>query len=162
MTTENSSADRTPADPAYVAEQTGLVVRADVVTEPLEPLAAAARAATMTRAMGALVVFDGVVRDHDGGQSVAGLEYTAHPRVAEFLREVADEVSGRHPRARLWAVHRIGPLRIGESALTVMAAAAHRHDAFLAAEELTDAIKARVPIWKEQALADGGTEWVGL
>ncbi|WP_129657588.1 molybdenum cofactor biosynthesis protein MoaE [Rothia uropygialis] len=156
MTTEHSG------DPAYVAEQTGVVVRADVIEEPLEPLAGQARSATLTRAMGALVVFDGVVRDHDEGRGVQGLTYTAHPQVGEMMREVAAKVSARNPEVRLWAVHRIGPLDIGESALTIMAAAAHRGTAFRACEDMADTVKAEVPIWKEQFLDDGTVDWVGL
>ena len=59
------------------------------------------------------------------------------------------------------AVHRVGPIAIGESALTVMAAAAHRGRAFDACELVADRVKARVPIWKEQELLDGSIEWVG-
>lgn len=153
---------QTPRDPERVQRQTGCVVRADVVSEPLEPLLEEARSATMTRAMGALVVFDGIVRDHDGGKDVKGLTYTAHPRVVDFIRRTADAVAARHPDARVWAVHRIGSLEIGESALTVVAAAAHRRAAFKACEDLADSIKAEVPIWKEQYLADGSVDWVGL
>lgn len=156
MTTEH------PRDPDYVAEQTGVVVRADIVSDPLEPLAPEARSATMTRAMGALVVFDGVVRDHDGGNGVLGLTYTAHPEAVRIMTEVAAAVSSRHPDVRLWAVHRIGPLEIGESALTVLAAAAHRGPAFAACEDMADTVKAEVPIWKEQRLQDGTIDWVGL
>lgn len=157
MTTSHS-----PGDPERVQRETGRVVRVDVVSDPLEPLLAEARSATMTPAMGALVVFDGIVRDHDGGRDVTGLTYTAHPRVADFMRRTADAVASRHPDARVWAVHRIGPLEIGESALTVVAAAAHRGAAFSACEDLADSMKAEVPIWKEQYLADGSVDWVGL
>ena len=62
----------------------------------------------------------------------------------------------------LWAVHRVGPIAIGESALTVLAAAAHRGRAFEACEAVADRVKAQVPIWKEQELTDGSTEWVGI
>ncbi|MCT1367338.1 MULTISPECIES: molybdenum cofactor biosynthesis protein MoaE [Kocuria] len=157
MTTHESN-----GDPSRVAQETGRVIRADVVEEPLEHLQMEGRAATMTRAMGALVVFDGIVRDHDGGRDVSGLTYTAHPDVGEFMRRTAETVSARHADARLWAVHRIGPLEIGESALTVMAAAAHRGAAFSACEDLADSIKAEVPIWKEQFLRNGSIDWVGL
>ena len=71
---------------------------------------------------------------------------------------VAAELDG----VRLWAVHRVGPIAIGESALTVMAAAAHRGRAFDACELVADRVKARVPIWKEQELLDGSIEWVGV
>ncbi|OIJ35394.1 molybdopterin converting factor [Rothia kristinae] len=157
-----ASETTTARDPERVAAQAGVVLRTDIVEEPLEPLLAPARALTMTRAMGALVVFDGVVRDHDGGRGVLGLSYTAHPEAARYLAEVAERIIARHPAVRLWAVHRVGPIPIGESALTVLAAAAHRGAAFAAAQDLADAVKAEVPIWKEQHLAGGGTEWVGL
>ena len=65
-------------------------------------------------------------------------------------------------RPDLWAVHRVGPIAIGESALTVLAAAAHRGRAFEACEAVADRVKAQVPIWKEQELTDGSTEWVGI
>ena len=55
-----------------------------------------------------------------------------------------------------------GPLDIGDLAFMVIAAAAHRREAFAAAAELADAVKAEVPIWKEQELSQGGTQWVGL
>jgi molybdopterin synthase catalytic subunit len=149
-------------DPARVAEETGRVLRAEVLEEPLEPLLPEARRLAATRAMGAVVVFDGVVRDHDGGRDVLRLDYSAHPLAQEAMRDSAAEVVSRHPRVRLWSVHRIGGLRIGESALTVVAAAAHRGDAFAACEDMADTVKRRVPIWKEQTFSDGGTEWVGL
>ncbi|AWB82895.1 molybdopterin converting factor [Corynebacterium yudongzhengii] len=129
---------------------------------PLESLYSEARAQTVTEAMGALVVFEGIVRDHDGGQRVANLTYTAHPTADEEIARVAREVSAAHPRTRLWTAHRTGALTIGEDAFVVMAAAAHRGDAFAAASTLADRVKAEVPIWKEQELIDGTNTWVGL
>lgn len=149
-------------DPDYVAEQTGVVIDALMSERALEPLMVDARARTTTEAMGALVTFEGVVRDHDGGQRVSTLTYTAHPDAGERIRQVAESVSAAHPRARLWTAHRTGALLIGDLAFVVVAAAAHRADAFAAAMELADRVKAEVPIWKEQLLADGKTQWVGL
>ena len=116
----------------------------------------------MTDAMGALVIFDGIVRNHDHGSAVRGLSYSAHPQAHEYIAEVAAEVAAELDGVRLWAVHRVGPIAIGESALTVMAAAAHRDRAFDACELVADRVKARVPIWKEQELLDGSIEWVGV
>lgn len=149
-------------DPDYVAEQTGVVIDALMSGHPLEPLLADARTRTTTEAMGALVTFEGVVRDHDGGQRVSTLTYTAHPSAGERIREVAESVSAAHPRARVWTAHRTGALVIGDLAFVVVAAAAHRADAFAAAMEIADRVKAEVPIWKEQLLADGKTQWVGI
>lgn len=149
-------------DPAYVAEHTGKVLAAFMTTDPLEPQLTEARTATVTEAMGALVVFEGIVRDHDGGQRVRSLTYTSHPSADQEITHVAAEVSHAHPRTRLWTAHRTGALTIGEDAFVVMAAAAHRGDAFAAASELADRVKAEVPIWKEQELTDGTNTWVGL
>lgn len=151
-----------PADPDYVAEQTGVVLDAFMTDEPLEPLLAQARRDTLTDAMGALVTFEGVVRDHDGGQRVATLAYSAHPTSDDVIREVAASVSQAHPTTRLWTAHRTGDLAIGEVAFAVVAAAAHRGDAFAACSSLADRVKAEVPIWKEQELTDGAKQWVGL
>lgn len=149
-------------DPAYVAEQTGKVLAAFMTEKPLEGMLAGARAEVLTEAMGALVVFEGVVRDHDGGHRVRSLTYSAHPTADAELARVAGEVSADHPNTRLWTAHRTGPLRIGEDAFVVLAAAAHRADAFAACSDLADRVKAEVPIWKEQALVDGPVTWVGL
>lgn len=111
---------------------------------------------------GAICVFIGVVRDHDRGQSVTALDYTAHPSAAQRLAAVAADVSRRVPEARVAAVHRVGQLQIGDLAVVVAAGAPHREDAFRAARDLIDTLKAEVPIWKYQAFSDGGTEWVGL
>ena len=149
-------------DPAYVHEQTGKVIGALMMTEPIEGIAAQARASVLTDAMGAVVTFDGVVRDHDGGQSVNKLVYSAHPTAQQEIEAVTARISSQHPHVRLWCAHRTGALEIGDLAFMVIAAAAHRREAFDAASELADAVKAEVPIWKEQELAEGGTQWVGL
>lgn len=138
------------------------LVQAIITEDPLEPLLAEAKEATMTRAMGALVVFDGIVRDHDHGEPVAALSYSAHPDAASYLEKVVQSVAEEIPGVRLWAAHRIGPIPIGQSALTVLAAAAHRGTAFTACSLVADRVKAQVPIWKEQELQDGSLQWVGI
>ena len=112
--------------------------------------------------MGAVVIFDGVVRNHDGGQQVRRLTYTAHPTATDAIREAAMEIIRKHERTRVWVAHRVGPLAIGDVAFVVIAAAAHRQDAFAAAADLADLVKATVPLWKEQELADGSIQWVGV
>ncbi|MFC7374092.1 molybdenum cofactor biosynthesis protein MoaE [Brachybacterium sp. GCM10030267] len=110
---------------------------------------------------GAVVTFDGVVRDHDGGRGVQRLEYTAHPSAGEVIAEVAREIAERYPDAMIAVAHRHGPLGIGDSALTCAVSAPHRKQAFVACDDLVDTVKQRVPIWKHQIFEDGGTEWVG-
>ncbi|MBF6238785.1 molybdenum cofactor biosynthesis protein MoaE [Nocardia otitidiscaviarum] len=108
---------------------------------------------------GAVVVFTGKVRDHDGGQSVSALEYSAHPEAERFLHQVCAEVA-EASGLPVAAVHRIGPLTIGDLAITVAVAAPHRAEAFTVCADLVDRIKHEVPIWKRQRFADGMSEWV--
>ncbi|RNE48226.1 molybdenum cofactor biosynthesis protein MoaE [Corynebacterium alimapuense] len=149
-------------DPAYVAEQTGVVIDALITDVPLDGLLAQARKEIITEAMGALVAFEGVVRDHDGGQEVATLSYSAHPSADEVIARVAASISAEYPTTRLWTAHRTGDLVIGEVAFLALASSAHRGDAFAACSALADRVKAEVPIWKEQKLRDGHTQWVGV
>ncbi|RWZ51500.1 molybdenum cofactor biosynthesis protein MoaE [Labedella phragmitis] len=122
---------------------------------------AAVENAVLTDHDGALVTFRGIVRDHDHGESVSALDYQAHPEAARFLAECCETIT-RETGVRVIAVHRVGSLEVGDTALVAAAAAAHRHEAFDACERLVDLIKKTVPIWKRQHLADGATEWVGL
>lgn len=124
--------------------------------------AAEVLAAVEGAASGGITVFVGTVRDHDHDRPVSHLEYSEHPSAKDRLRAVAAEVAGRHPGTTLAALHRIGRLDIGDVAVVVGAAAAHRGQAFDAAEELIDDLKATVPIWKHQVFADGTDEWVGV
>ncbi len=112
-------------------------------------------------ASGGVVLFVGRVRDHDDGQEVTALAYTAHPTAEDRLREVCHAVAREHDVHALAAVHRTGPLRIGDAAVVVATASAHREEAFAASRALIDTLKAQVPIWKEQHFAGGHTTWVG-
>ena len=111
---------------------------------------------------GGVALFVGVVRDHDHGDPVTALAYSAHPSATTELEAVCREVLGRSEAVRVAAVHRSGDLVVGDLAVVVAAAAAHRGQAIDACRDLIDTLKSRVPIWKEQHLADGSTEWVGL
>ena len=113
------------------------------------------------RAAGGVDVFVGTVRDHDRDQGVTGLEYSAHPTAMTRLLEVAEKVAASYDVLALAAVHRVGPLAIGDAAVVVATAAAHRGEAFDASRALIDELKATVPIWKHQLFADGSDEWVG-
>jgi molybdopterin synthase catalytic subunit len=110
---------------------------------------------------GAVVSFQGIVRDHDGGRGVVSLDYRGHPEAEHFLRECCEEVANR-TGLRVAAEHRVGSLTIGDLALVAAVAAPHRAEAFAACAELVEEIKRRVPIWKRQHFADGVSEWVGL
>ena len=111
---------------------------------------------------GGIALFVGVVRDHDHGDPVTHLEYSAHPTAEATIQDVCAEVLGASEAVRIAAVHRTGELAVGDLAVVVAVAAAHRGQAFDACRAVIDTLKARTPIWKHQHLGDGSDEWVGL
>jgi len=117
--------------------------------------------AIQSGAAGAVALFVGVVRDHDGGRSVTGLAYSAHPTAESVMRVVVEDVIAGERVEAVAAVHRIGDLAIGDTAVIVAVACGHRDLAFPVCQRLIDEIKAKVPIWKHQVFADGSHEWVG-
>lgn len=110
---------------------------------------------------GAIVTFDGVVRDHDDGKGVIRLDYQAHPSAQAVIEEVAAQIASRYADVLVAVAHRYGPLTVGESALVCAVAAPHRKLAFAACDDLVDTVKKRLPIWKHQQFTDGSDEWVG-
>jgi molybdopterin synthase catalytic subunit len=112
-------------------------------------------------AAGGIDLFVGAVRDHDRDQGVTGLEYSAHPTALDRLLDVVERTAKEHDVLAVAAVHRVGRLEIGDLAVVVAAAAAHRGEAFDATRALIDELKATVPIWKHQLFEDGSDEWVG-
>lgn len=110
---------------------------------------------------GGLVLFVGRVRDHDQGQGVTGLSYSAHPSALARLREVCERIADEYDVTAVAAVHRVGDLAIGDAAVLVATCSAHRGASFEASRVLIDRLKAEVPIWKHQLFADGTEEWVG-
>jgi molybdopterin synthase catalytic subunit len=109
---------------------------------------------------GGVNLFVGAVRDHDGGDSVVHLDYSAHPSTLERMREVAEGVAAEFDVIALAAVHRTGHLEVGDTAVLVAASAAHRGQAYDASRALIDRLKATIPVWKHQVFADGREEWV--
>jgi molybdopterin synthase catalytic subunit len=138
---------------------TAAVLRAAVVDAPLD---VAEHAQLVDHAAaGAVVTFAGVVRDHDGGRAVRGLEYSAHPSAEKVVADVAAEVAARAHGVRAIAVsHRVGRLAIGDVALACAVAADHRREAFETCAELVEEVKRLLPVWKHQQFADGTDEWV--
>ena len=110
---------------------------------------------------GGLTLFIGQVRDHDNGLDVTALDYSAHPTAMARLVEVAEQIAQKYDVIAVAAVHRVGRLAIGDAAVVVATAAAHRGEAFEASRALIDELKATVPIWKHQVFTDGTDEWVG-
>lgn len=112
---------------------------------------------------GAVVEFSGVIRNHDGGRGgVVGLDYTCHPDAEQMLAEVVGEVARAHPGTRVFCEHRVGSLQVGDVAIVVAVAAAHRKEAFDCCEDVVNQVKSRVPIWKQQHYESGEHDWVGI
>jgi molybdopterin synthase catalytic subunit len=109
---------------------------------------------------GAVVSFQGVVRDHDHGRAVTLLEYEGHPTAEAVLREVAAEIAADPDVYAVAVSHRVGVLKTGDVALVAAVSTAHRAAAFAACARLVDEAKARLPIWKRQVFGDGAEEWV--
>ncbi|MET8040812.1 molybdenum cofactor biosynthesis protein MoaE [Micromonospora sp. NPDC005215] len=130
----------------------------EITDQPLD--LATHEAAVADRRAGAVVSFQGVVRDHDHGRQVTSLEYEGHPSAAQVLREVAAEIAAEPDVYAVAVSHRVGSLAIGDVALVAAVSTAHRAAAFAACARLVDEAKARLPIWKRQVFTDGTEEWV--
>jgi molybdopterin synthase catalytic subunit len=110
----------------------------------------------VTPADGALCLFVGVVRDHNGGRRVLRLEYEAYEEMALLLMEkIAAEARERWRITEVRIVHRLGRLEVGEASVAVAVASPHRREAFEACRYAIDTLKAGVPIWKKEFYADG-------
>ena len=109
---------------------------------------------------GALVIFEGLVRNHHEGQEVEKLHYTHHPVLAQKEGErITAEILTKYPMVKARAIHRVGTLQIGECAVITLTSSAHREAAFEANRLLIDSIKAHVPIWKQESYTNGKVEW---
>lgn len=109
---------------------------------------------------GGLVVFEGVVRDHQDGRAVRHLDYEGYAAVAVKEGErILAEARTRWPLHAAVGCHRTGHLEVGEAAVWIGVAASHRGDAFAACGWIMDEVKARVPVWKRETFADGSVEW---
>lgn len=113
---------------------------------------------------GAVATFVGQVRDHDPGVLgvVVGLEYSAHPDAGVVLARIAERYGSRDGVLGVAISHRVGRLAVGEAALVAAVATAHRSLAFEVCAELVETVKAELPVWKRELLADGRAVWVGL
>ena len=105
---------------------------------------------------GAVVVFDGIVRNNSRGRRTLYLEYQAYEEMAlRQMRELAQQALARFGVRRVTLVHRLGRLEIGESSVLIVVASAHRAQAFEANRWLIDTLKQTVPIWKKEIFVDG-------
>lgn len=125
-----------------------LVRRRIETTEIVEQLKAAAD--------GAVVVFEGIVRNHSAGRSTLYLEYEAYEAMAiAKMREIGAEMHEKFSIRRFAMIHRLGRLEIGETAVLIAVCSAHRAAAFDACRFGIDTLKRNVPIWKKEFFRDG-------
>jgi|SRR5438876_4378319 len=128
-----------------------------------EDFDAAAEAAALRKGrtdIGAIVAFTGVCRGTEAGEPIAAITLEHYPEMAqaEISRHVA-EAERRWPLMGVTVVHRYGRIEPGDNIVLVVTAAAHRQDAFAAAEFLMDYLKTRAPFWKREE-RPSGSAWV--
>lgn len=129
-----------------------------LTTEPIELTALLARVESAER--GGIASFCGTVRNHHGGRAVRRLEYSAYAPMAEAeCARIVAETEARWPVA-VALRHRVGPLEVGDTAVGIAVAGAHRDEAFAACRHIIEEVKRRVPIWKREVYLDGTEEWV--
>jgi len=109
---------------------------------------------------GAVVTFEGVVRNNTKGRQTHFLDYDCYePMALKMLARVGREIAASYAIDRIAMVHRLGRMLIGETSVVVIVTAAHRQAAFAAAQEGIDRLKRVVPIWKKEHFEDGEV-WV--
>jgi molybdopterin converting factor subunit 1 len=105
---------------------------------------------------GAVVVFEGIVRNHSGNRATAYLEYEAYePMAVVKMREIGAQMLEKFSIRRFAIIHRLGRLEIGETSVLIVVSSAHRAAAFDACRYGIDTLKRTVPIWKKEFFADG-------
>jgi molybdopterin synthase catalytic subunit len=125
---------------------------------PIDSRALTAR--ILTGAEGAVVTFEGVVRNNTGGRPTLYLDYECYePMALKVMAGIGDDLAATRDICRIAIVHRLGRMLIGEASVVVIVTAPHRRPAFEAALDCIDRVKKTVPIWKKERFADGEA-WV--
>ena len=117
-------------------------------------------AAAQSPERGGVAVFLGLVRNHHDGRPVLRLDYSAYEPMGEAeCQRIVAEAATRWDAA-IALQHRVGTLAVGDAAVAIVAASAHREAAFAACRFVIDEVKARVPIWKHERYAQGDADWL--
>jgi MoaE-MoaD fusion protein len=105
---------------------------------------------------GAIVIFEGIVRNQSHGKRVQYLEYSAYESMAQRkLEEIGKQAKEQFDIRQIGIIHRLGHMGIGECSVAIVVTSAHRAAAFQACQFAIDAIKQSVPIWKKEVYEDG-------
>ncbi len=131
----------------------------EITREPIDKVGLEKR--VLSGAAGAVVTFDGVVRNQTKGRQVIRLEYDAYvPMALKEMKRIGTEIREQWPDVeRIGMVHRFGPMEVSESSVVIVVTSPHRRIAFEACRFAIDRLKQTVPIWKKEVFADG-EEWV--
>jgi MoaE-MoaD fusion protein len=125
-----------------------------LVREPIETSEIVARLKAPRD--GAVVVFEGIVRNHSGNRATLYLEYEAYEAMAiAKMRQIGEQMREKFQIRRFAMVHRLGRLEIGETSVLIAVCSAHRAAAFDACRFGIDTLKSAVPIWKKEFFRDG-------
>ena len=129
----------------------------DLIQLGRDPIDAAALVRHVrTDSDGAIVTFDGCVRDNSHGRRTLYLDYEAYESMAlQKLKEIAADIHAKFAIDRVAMAHRLGRLGIGETSVFIAVSAPHRAAAFDACRFAIDTLKRTVPIWKKEYFADG-------
>ena len=139
---------------------TARVVRAEVTEAPISVTELAG--AVQDAAAGAVVTFEGVVRNHDADRAVTGIGYSCHPTAGRIVEQIARDVAQAGRVRALGVVHRVGDLAVGDAALAVAVSSDHRAEAFAVCGQIVEEVKKRLPVWKRQTFTDGTAQWSNL
>ncbi len=105
---------------------------------------------------GAVVVFDGIVRNNSRGRRTLHLDYEAYEEMAaKQMNELAHQACAQFGVRHVAIVHRLGRLLVGETSVLIVVSSAHRAQAYEASRWLIDTLKKTVPIWKKETFVDG-------
>lgn len=130
-----------------------------ITTEPLDP--AALLSSVVAPSDGAVLLFWGVVRNHNDGRGVGHLEYETYTGMAEAtLRQIVDEAKQQWALGEVAVAHRVGRLAIGDASVGIAVAAPHRAEVYEASRYIIEELKKRVPIWKREGYLEGDTQWL--
>ena len=139
---------------------TARVVRAEVTEAPISVTELAD--AVQDAAAGAVVTFEGVVRNHDAERAVTGIGYSCHPTAGQIVAQIAQDMAQQGRVRALGVVHRVGDLSVGEVALAVAVSSDHRAEAFAVCGQIVEEVKKRLPVWKRQTFTDGSSQWSNI
>ena len=130
----------------------------EITNEPIDPAALMGRVGSSED--GAVALFVGVVRAHNEGRPVSGMDYHGYEAMArDQLQAIAQEAGRTAGVERIAASHRLGSLAVGEVSVAIAVSSPHRGPAFEAARFVIEEIKKRLPVWKKEHYVDRPAQW---